>query len=178
VLFPCFFSWAAMQWLATIEPARVKALDFALKHKVREDDVKALVAAGALAGSVHRLTGVRVDENQPVVNHDVLMLVVPGTAAATALGVPGAPRTFNLLGAMVRPPPPPIHPRPHACVHRVLCRATVVRDLGPSCPLVVLVLSFLCVQTELRIFVSAACEVGLSVCLSVCLSVRAVRHPR
>jgi uncharacterized protein (UPF0261 family) len=97
-----------MQWLATVEPERIKAVDFANAHSVGVEDVMALVKAGALSGTVHKLAGVRVDKHQPLVNPAMLVSVeeawAMGPWVAAALASSDSPRMFALLGRKVAQP--------------------------------------------------------------------------
>lgn len=95
-----FAEWT--QWLETVEPERIKAVDFASAHSVGVEDVTALVKAGALSGTVHKLAGVRVDKHQPLVNPAMMVSVeevwAMGPRVAGALASSDSPRKFALLG--------------------------------------------------------------------------------
>ncbi len=97
-----------VQWLETVEPERIKAVDFASAHSVGVEDVTALVKAGALSGTVHKLAGVRVDKHQPLVNPAMMVSVeevwAMGPRVAAALASSDSPRKFALLGGQVAQP--------------------------------------------------------------------------
>jgi hypothetical protein len=97
-----------VQWLNSVLPERIKAEEFAKAHGIRVDDVKSLLAAGALSGSLaNKLTGPLVDKHQPVVNTEKLVSLEEvrgrGPQVAAALGQAGAPFVFDLplLGELV-----------------------------------------------------------------------------
>ncbi len=86
---------------------RVKAAVFANEHGVHTDDVEALVRAGALEGSVHKLTGVLVNKYQALVNPAHLVPLEEACASRRDLPVDrvlcaqGGPRVFVLQGVQV-----------------------------------------------------------------------------
>jgi hypothetical protein len=97
--------WAA--WVDGLPPVRIKAAVFATEHGVHTDDVEALVRAGALDGSVHKLTGVLVNKYQALVNPTHLVPVEEACASCRDIPVDrvvctqGGPRVFVLHGVQV-----------------------------------------------------------------------------
>ena len=95
-------------WVDSLQPVRVKAAEFAAEYGVPTDDVAALVRAGALDGTVNKLTGVLVNKHQPLVNPTHLVPLMeacvarPDVTVDSVVSASDGPRVFVVNGVQVR----------------------------------------------------------------------------